>query len=276
MLQNIFGKRHEKPLESKNRVALPTVLPYRLIGNFLILSLIASISVIIVTIRDNLIYKKIESLSDTFFEYSLQYGWAIDDILVEGREKTDLDELKETVSLTRENNILEVDLKQLKKNIENLPWVNKAYVSRSYFPNVLQIRLEEKDVLALWQNDGIFYPIDHNGNIILTSYIPRKETLVIVGQDAPQKMNELLAVLQTEPELAVRVKAAILVGKRRWDIIFDDIETGIKVKLPEDELEKVWKKFAKINHKYGLLKRKLTFIDLRYKNKVSVSISDPQ
>ena len=39
-------------------------------------------------------------------------------------------------------------------------------------------------------------------------------------------------------------------------------------------MQQAWKKFVKINNQYDVLNRKLTIIDLRYKNKVSVTLSD--
>ena len=56
----------------------------------------------------------------------------------------------------------------------------------------------------------------------------------------------------------------------------DNFEDGITVKLPQEDVEKAWEKFVKINNQYGLLNRKLTFIDLRYKDKVSVTLSDAE
>ena len=64
------------------------------------------------------------------------------------------------------------------------------------------------------------------------------------------------------------------VSKRRWDLIFDDVENGIIVKLPQENVEDAWKKLIKLDKTKGILKRKLTFIDLRLKNKVVVKISN--
>ena len=57
------------------------------------------------------------------------------------------------------------------------------------------------------------------------------------------------------------------------NLIFDSFENGVTIKLPQEHMERAWEKFVKINNQYGLLNRKLTFIDLRYKDKVSVALS---
>ena len=51
---------------------------------------------------------------------------------------------------------------------------------------------------------------------------------------------------------------------------------GITVKLPEEDVDTAWKKLVKLDKTRGILKRKLTFIDLRLKNKVIVKISNKE
>ena len=145
-----------------------------------------------------------------------------------------------------------------------------------YFPNVLQISIKEKDIVALYQTHNKFYPVDRFGNVIKEDYIPNKPLLVIVGEGAPERFLELIKVTSSSPELFARMKACVLHSKRRWDLIFDDFKNGITVKMPEDNFAQAWKKLIKMHNKHGIFKRKLTFIDLRYPDKVSVTISDEE
>ena len=278
MIGGIFKKitqnKREKPLQSKKRLMLQAQAPQRFLGNVLMLSLIAACALILVTFRDDLINKKFDNLMYRFYEITLKHGWAIDDILIQGRQKTNLQDLRNQIGLTRNNNILETDLQELKIKLEELPWVKNASVKRRFFPNVLQIKLEEKEVIALWQYGNRFYPVDTTGKLIDAAYTPRQPILIIVGRKAPEKINDLLKITSTTPELNQRIKAAVLHANRRWDVIVDDIKDGITIKLPEENLKQAWEKFNDINLKHGLLKRKLTIIDLRYQNKISVTIDD--
>ena len=52
----------------------------------------------------------------------------------------------------------------------------------------------------------------------------------------------------------------------------DDIKEGITVKLPEEDIEDAWKKLLKLNETKGILKRKLTIIDLRLPHKIVVKL----
>ena len=264
---------NEKPLQAHNRVSLPVEAPFRFLGLLFILIFIASVSMIIITIRDDLVDKKITKILNDFYEYSMDYGLAIDDIVIEGREKTVRDDLIEKIGLSRNDNILDTDLGAIKKRIEDLPWVENADVKRTYFPNTIQIKLYEKNVLALWQNEGKFYPLDMRGEIIDAEYVAHKPILIITGDNAPERINELLEITTQNPELHSRIVAAVLYSGRRWNLIFDSFENGVTIKLPQEHMERAWEKFVKINNQYGLLNRKLTFIDLRYKDKVSVALS---
>ena len=269
-------KKNQKPLNAKNRFALENKVPVRLIGNLFLILLIVCFAGSTVTFKEDLIQKQVSDMKDQIYEYSSTHGFGINDIIIEGREKTSLQSLKNQINLNRTNSILQIDLQNLKTKIEDLPWVEKASLKRLYFPNILQISIKEKDIVALYQVNENFYPVDKFGNVIKADYKPTKPLLVIVGEGAPEKLFDLIKVTATSPELFARIKAAVLHSKRRWDLVFDDFEDGITVKMPEENFESAWKKLIKIHNKYGIFKRKLTFIDLRYPDRVGVRISDEQ
>lgn len=266
--------KHQEPLKSQNRFALENETFKRLIANIALLFFVLCILGTSVTLRDNLISKQIEHLKEQFFEYSSAHGFGINDIIVQGREKTTLSSLNQKINLNRHDNILKIDLKNLKTEIENLPWVEKAELKRLYFPNVLQISLKEKDIIALYQKEGKFYPVDIYGNVIYTEYIPQKPFLIIVGEGAPEKLFELIKITSSSPELFGRIKAAVFHPSQRWDLIFDDMGKGITVRMPEENFEQAWQKLIKINNKHGIFKRKLTIINLIYPDKATYTIAD--
>ena len=191
---------------------------------------------------------------------------------MEGRNRTSIQAVLEATGLKRGDNILEVDLRQICDNVQMLPWVKKAVVTRRYFPNVIHISIVEKTVKSIWQYKNEFYPIDEDGEIIETEYVPEHNLLQIIGEGAPEHFNALLNVVEKDEELFSRLKAANYISNRRWNLIFDDVENGITVKMPEEDFGAAWKKLVKLNRTRGILKRKLTFIDLRLKNKVVVGL----
>lgn len=265
--------KKQTPLKSKNRFALENKVPLRIMANLFLILLIVCFAGSTITFKEDLIQKQVNDMTDQIYEYSSTHGFGIHDIIIEGREKTSLKSLRQQINLNRNDSILKIDLQNLKTKIEDLPWVEKATLKRLYFPNVLQISIKEKDIVALYQTNGHFYPVDRFGNVIQADYTPTRPLLVVVGEGAPKKLFDLLKITATSPELFARIKAAVLHNERRWDLVFDDFKTGITVKMPEENFEAAWKKLVKIHNKYGIFKRKLTFIDLRYPGKVVVNIS---
>lgn len=260
------------PVLISPQIWLPQVWLYRLIGNLFLLSFIFLCAFAIFTIKSNLIGKQLGSLSNQFYAFTGNLGFHIDDIIISGRHHTTKQDLLNKINIDRHNNILQLKLEDLKKQIEELPWIRKVNLRRSYFPNILQIDLQERVVKSIWQFENNFYPIDSEGNIIDSEYIPTSPLLLIVGAGAPENIKDLMTSIQGDPEIFERIKVANFISKRRWDIVLDDIENGITIKLPEENIHDAWQKFLTLNKIHGLLKRKLTIIDLRLKNKVIVKL----
>ncbi len=255
-----------------NKVYESVIWPYRLLGNFLLLGVIWLLTLGVITVRHNLVGKQIDSLLDEIYDKTAAIGWGLNDITLEGRRKTSKEDVLRVIGLKRGDNILEIDLDDVMEKIQTLPWVKRAVVSRRYFPNVIHISIQEKNVKSIWQYKNEFYPIDEDGNIIETEFVPEKNLLLIVGEGAPEHFNALLKVVEKNKDLFGRLKAANFISNRRWNLVFDDIENGVTVKMPEENFEEAWKKLVKLDKTRGILKRKLTFVDLRLKNKVIVRL----
>ncbi len=255
-----------------NKVYESVIWPYRLLGNMLLLGVIWLLTLGVITVRHNLVGQQIDSLLSEIYNKTAIAGWGLNDITIEGRHKTSKEDILQVIGLKRGDNILEIDLQELCGKLQTLPWVKKAVVSRRYFPNVIHIGIQEKNVKSIWQYQNEFYPIDEDGNIIETEFVPEKNLLLIVGERAPEHFNALLKVVEKDKALFSRLKAANFISNRRWNLVFDDIESGITVKMPEEDFEQAWKKLVKLDKTRGILKRKLTFVDLRLKNKVIVRL----
>ena len=259
---------------SDNKIYENVLWPYRLIGNFLLIGTIWLITMGVITVRHNLIGRQVDSLLSELYQQSAGIGWGIDDITLEGRVKTSKDDVLNVLNISRGDNILNIDLHAARERIKSLPWVKDAIVSRRYFPNIIHVSIKERKIKSIWQYQNEFYPIDEDGEIIETEYVPQKNVLQIIGEDAPQHIKDLLQIIEKDKELFSRLKAANYISKRRWDLIFDDVEHGITVKMPEEDMASAWKKLVKLDKTQGILKYKLTFIDLRLKNKIIVKVDD--
>jgi cell division protein ftsQ len=260
------------PVTIPSRISLPREWPFRLAGNLFLLGVIFMLASVIITIKTNLIGRKLTDLSTEFYNYSAGMGFKIDDIVITGRDKTAKQDILNALQLSRETNILNLDLRDLQQKVEQLPWVRHAVVKRRFFPNIIQIDIRERQVQSIWQLDHKFRPIDGEGNVIEADYTPDHPILLIVGEGAPENITALMKSITDDQNIFQRIKVANYISGRRWNIVLDDVENGITIKLPEKHIDEAWKKLLKLNTTQGLLKRKLTIIDLRFPNKVIVKL----
>ncbi|MFQ8667444.1 MAG: cell division protein FtsQ/DivIB [Alphaproteobacteria bacterium] len=260
------------PVTIPSRISLPREWPFRLAGNLFLLGVIFMLASVIITIKTNFIGRKLTDLSTEFYNYSAGLGFKIDDIVITGRDKTAKQDILNALQLSRETNILNLDLRDLQQKVEQLPWVRHTVVKRRFFPNIIQIDIRERQVQSIWQLDHKFRPIDGEGNVIEADYTPDHPILLIVGEGAPENITALMKSITDDQNIFERIKVANYISGRRWNIVLDDVENGITVKLPEKHIDEAWKKLLKLNTTQGLLKRKLTIIDLRFPNKVIVKL----
>ena len=255
-----------------NKVYLPRQWPQRLLGSLFVLALIVAAASVTVTIKESLVSKQFESLQQDFYDFTDKLGFTVDEIVIQGRKRTSKQELMQAIAVSREDNIFEVDVYALQQRLEQLPWVRKAAVKKTFLPNVINITLQEKEVQSLWQISEKFHPIDEDGKVIEAEYVPDKPLLLIVGAGAPENINSLLKIIKQDKGIYQRVKVANFISKRRWNLVLDDVRDGITIKLPEENVEQAWKKLIKLNTTKGILKRKLTILDLRFKGKIGIKL----
>ncbi len=208
-------------------------------------------------------------------ETSRQAGFALSELTVEGEKRTAYNDVLAALDIDDGMAILAVDLDIIQTRIETLPWVKSAKISR-IFPGEIKISIIEREAFALWQYDGKVHLIDPEGVIITSRGLTEFSSLpLIVGAAASSKIDTLFSKLEETPALSKRVKTAVYVGERRWDIVFDN---GIRVKLPEDTPSNytgtdAWNKFARLQSEHNFLARELSVIDMRIKDRVVVRVT---
>ena len=196
-----------------------------------------------------------------------EVGLELGDVLVEGRERTERRVVLETLGVVRGQPILAFDPHAAQARLERLPWVRSATVARR-LPAAIHVRLIERRPLALWQFQGRISVIDRGGEVI-PGVEPKAFTrlLLVVGEDAPDHTPDLLAMLNSEPELRTMISAAVRVRGRRWNLHLED---GIDVRLPEREPGAAWAELARAQREHGVLGRDVAVIDLRLPDRLVV------
>lgn len=226
--------------------------------------------------REGHIQRVSDQMRGGLIKASADLGLVVGEITVEGRNRQDTELLLKALDLKRGDPILPADLDLVRARLESLAWVRQASVERR-LPGHLHIRLSEREPIAQWQRNGRFVLVDREGVEIGPDVAGEFAHLpVIVGPDAPMHASALFAALSAEPTLAPRVKAAVRVGGRRWNVRLDDIAAGIDVRLPEAQTAAAWTRLARLERDYQLLERKLVMIDLRLPDRLVVgSPEDP-
>ncbi len=208
-------------------------------------------------------------LRDGFVAGTADLGLTLREIKVDGRQHTPRDELLASLGVHLDQPMMSIDPQALKARLETLGWVRSAAVERR-LPGTLYIRLVEASPVALWQHDGAFRLIDRSGQIIDKADAAMFANLpVLVGDGAPAHCADLLAMLSREPDLAQRVRGAVWVSERRWNLRFDN---GVDAKLPADSPEAAWSLLARLEREQHLLARDITVIDLRLPDRLVVKL----
>ena len=193
---------------------------------------------------------------------SARSGFKVEEIFVEGRNRTPREELVAALGIQRGDPIFGIDLIATRQRLEEISWVKKATLERR-LPGEVHLLIAERDPIALWQNQGHYYLVDHDGLVVGDQIDDFASLPLIVGEGAPDHAAALLDMLSHEPSLQSRVKSAQWISGRRWNLTLDNPAGGIDVRLPEENPVDALHDLAKLDQEHSLLERKVTVIDMR-------------
>ena len=215
-----------------------------------------------------------DAVGGSILAWSGSAGIAVDNVLVEGREKTSAAADPGGAGSAARHAALRLLAGPGARRLLALGWVRDARIERR-LPDTIFVDLVERRPAAIWQNKGKFALVDETGAVIGAEDVGQYGDLkVIVGTDAPENFAELFDMLESQPDLKERVVAAVRVGARRWNVKLDNDMT---VLLPEDGIEEAWETLAAAAAESELLERNVTRIDLRMPDRVTVRRApDPQ
>lgn len=198
---------------------------------------------------------------------SVAMGLSVQDVRLEGRRYASKANVVKAVGLRRGDPILTFDLDGARQRLMDLPWVRDAVVKRQ-LPDMIQITIRERQPMALWQRHGRLVLVDTYGVVVTAHNLGRfRDLVIIVGNDAPRHAATLFAMLDSEPNLARRVTAAVRVGARRWNV---QMKPGIRIELPETDPHLAWHRLARMDRRQKLLSRDVKTIDLRFPDRLII------
>lgn len=197
-------------------------------------------------------------------------GFAVDQVKVVGNRETSEIDILDRLELDGWTSLIGFDAEAARERIATLPWIEVAAV-RKVYPHTLEVRVEEREPFALWQQGSELSVIEKSGSVI-APFSGGKQALLplIIGTGAPAKAPDFLARIKEYPELAARVKGYIRIGERRWDL---KLENGITVKLPEDGEDQAIADLVRMDHENGLLTRDIAAVDMRLSDRLVVQLT---
>ncbi len=196
-------------------------------------------------------------------------GLTVQAVTLEGRGKTAQREIAQMLGIKRGDLMLYVDVDEARARIEALPWVKSAEVRRVW-PDRIEVHIVERKPVAIWQKDGAKTVIDIDGRPISGEDPERFASLpLVVGPGAESAIASLLTLVATQPNLKSRVKIAVRVGERRWDLQLDN---AVEVRLPEEGAEAALAELVRLDREQNVLSRDIKAIDLRYPDRFIVKL----
>jgi cell division protein FtsQ len=197
-------------------------------------------------------------------------GFAIESVALSGQKELSRRAILSAAGVTADSSLLCLDASATRRALGANPWIADATVLKLY-PNQLRLEIKERAPLAVWQKDGRMSLIAADGTV-LEDYTGERYTFLplVVGEGAPDKARDFLALVSRYPLIREQVEASVLVAQRRWNV---HLQNGIEVKLPDENVEEALQILVTLDRDKKLLSRDILVVDLRQADRVTVRLS---
>lgn len=198
-------------------------------------------------------------------------GFAVDQVKVIGNRETSEIDVLDRLELDGWTSLIGMNADAARERIASLPWVSSVSVRKTY-PDMIEVKLDERQPFAIWQENGQLAVIESSGKVI-ASYRPGSfpELPVVVGEGAERAAAFMLSRMEAYPDLKRRARVFIRVAGRRWDIRFD---TGVVVRLPEFGVGDALAQLQAMQDERDILAKDIASLDLRLSDRIVVRLNE--
>lgn len=220
--------------------------------------------------NNRIIDKTHQMLAASSMNASRDAGLRVRHIYIDGREKTPQAAVLSALGVNLGGSLLELSPADAKARLESISTIREASIER-VLPDTVRVVLEERKPVAIWQNKKVLHVIDKDGIILKGEDAKNYPKLMLfVGEGAPTKTAELLAMLAAHPQLHKQVTAAVRIADRRWNL---RMSNGVTLMLPEDDANKALDKFAKIEQDQEVLEKPILSVDMRLPERIFIKLT---
>lgn len=203
-----------------------------------------------------------------FVSWTADQGYIVKDVIIEGRNKTDLKTLQSIIKINPNDPLLSIDIDHIQSSIQNLKWVKNASVSRHY-NGIITIKIIERVPFVIWDRPGRNKSVlDRDGHIINGVDANQYKSLLIMnGVNAKDHIVDLLNILMAEQTIKPFIKSVQWIGDRRWDLI---TQSKTRIMLPQNDTGYALARLTKMHDDSDILNQGYKSIDLRANDRVIV------
>lgn len=198
-------------------------------------------------------------------------GFKVSHLEVRGVNRMNEQRIYERILGQSDRAMTSLDLASLRDELNQLPWVKDARVSRK-LPDTLVIDIVERNPHAVLRKPDRLILVDDTGVELETvSASKAKGMLVISGLGVGQRVQDLTRLLDAAPALKPQVSEAEWVGNRRWNLTF---KTGQVLALPEGDEKSAGAllSFARMDGVNRLLGGKVAAFDMRAPDRIYMRV----
>ena len=184
-------------------------------------------------------------------------------ISIKGLDEKNKFELSKNLNFLKNDNIFLLDKSEIKSVIETNNLVEKYSVFIIY-PSSIKIVIKKTNLLAYVNKGSEIFLLGSNGKLIKSNKL-EKNLPSIFGDFKTKNFFELKDAMLESNFSFSDIKNLYFFKSGRWDI---ETHSGLKIKLPKNDLKKTLDLLVNILDKFG--SEKITSIDLRQKNHVII------
>jgi cell division protein FtsQ len=163
--------------------------------------------------------------------------------------------------------MVSVDLLQIAAAVEQIPWVDRASVARSW-PRALSVEVVEHVPVARWGEQGL---LNVRGEVFVqdSRHIPPELPLLNGPEGQQQAMTgRYLAAAPRLTEAGMRLTSLTLDERGAWEL---ELDNGVKLRLGREQVDERFDRFLSSGARIVAARAgEIEYVDLRYANGFAV------